>query len=283
LFSVLVPILKIPFSLDYLPRPRRDTGLPSTPKPLLPWLIRRIECVRGSLPVLIQCAPAFNYARSAHITTIIDDESIPEGHQKKALFRSDELSLDLRYVADCCQNASEEVEAPEVTLELLDLSAKGHKGPAVQTLLKLTEGQSVTFVLRTPPDEVQPVIVGHDDKHKGNHSRDNSPNHGHHHKRRTDDPFLTKELLSSLLHVRTVISFSLASVSSFSLIFYFFIFLWPIQTTIRYWYEWVSQSTYTGSWKEAVLRSALALKLLIFEPTGTSFLLYYFLRANFLN
>ncbi len=40
------------------------------------------------------------------------------------------------------------------------------------------------------------------------------------------------------------------------------------QGTNRYWYEWVSQSTYRGSWKEAVLRSALALKLLIFEPTG---------------
>jgi len=40
------------------------------------------------------------------------------------------------------------------------------------------------------------------------------------------------------------------------------------QGTNRYWYEWVRQSTYRGSWKEAVLRSALALKLLIFEPTG---------------
>ncbi|KAF8980905.1 hypothetical protein BDQ17DRAFT_1380245 [Cyathus striatus] len=23
----------------------------------LPWLIRRIECVRGSLPIVVQCAP----------------------------------------------------------------------------------------------------------------------------------------------------------------------------------------------------------------------------------
>lgn len=42
--------------------------------------------------------------------------------------------------------------------------------------------------------------------------------------------------------------------------------LW--QATNRYWYEWISQSTYKGAWKEAVLRSALALKLLIYEPTG---------------
>ena len=186
--------------LDFLPRPRRDEG-PKIPKPLLPWLIRRIECVRGSLPILVQCAPAFNYARSAHITTIIDDESVPDGVQKKALFKSDELSLDLRHISECSQNASEDVHAPEVTLELLDLSAKGHKGLAVQSLLNLKEGQSVTFVLRIPPDEVSPVILHQDDKNKGKLSRENSPSHGHHNKRRVDDPFLTKELLSSLLHV----------------------------------------------------------------------------------
>ena len=189
-----------PFSLDFLPRPRRDAGHSSTPKPLLPWLIRRIECVRGSLPILVQCAPAFNYARSAHVTTIVDDESLPDGLQKKALFKSDELSLDLRYVTECSQNASEDVHVPEVTLKLLDLSAKGHKGPAVQSSFTLTEGQCITFVLRTPPDDVPPVIVGQNDKDNGKLSRDNSPSHGHI-KRRVDDPYLTKELLSSLLHV----------------------------------------------------------------------------------
>ena len=187
------------FSLDYLPRPRRDTGQPKAPKPLLPWLIRRVECVRGSLPILVQCAPAFNYARSAHTTTIIDDESIPNDTQKKALFKSDQLSLDLRYVAECSQNASEDVLAPKITLKLLDLSAKGHKGPGVQSSFTLTEGQCVTFVLRTP-GEVPTVILGQDDKSIGKSSRDNSPSNGHH-KRGVDDPYLTGELLSSLLHV----------------------------------------------------------------------------------
>ena len=35
-----------------------------------------------------------------------------------------------------------------------------------------------------------------------------------------------------------------------------------------YWNSWIRKSTYNGSWKEAVHRSALALKLLIYEPTG---------------
>ncbi|MBE9180438.1 glycoside hydrolase family 15 protein [Oculatella sp. LEGE 06141] len=38
--------------------------------------------------------------------------------------------------------------------------------------------------------------------------------------------------------------------------------------TVEYWRKWVSQCTYTGRWREIVERSALALKLLTYEPTG---------------
>lgn len=38
--------------------------------------------------------------------------------------------------------------------------------------------------------------------------------------------------------------------------------------TISYWERWVSQCTYQGRWREMVMRSALVLKLLTFEPTG---------------
>lgn len=41
-----------------------------------------------------------------------------------------------------------------------------------------------------------------------------------------------------------------------------------MQETNAYWTSWIRRSTYKGSWKEAVHRSALALKLLIYEPTG---------------
>jgi GH15 family glucan-1,4-alpha-glucosidase len=40
------------------------------------------------------------------------------------------------------------------------------------------------------------------------------------------------------------------------------------EQTVDYWRNWVSQSTYTGRWRETVNRSALALKLLTYEPTG---------------
>ena len=38
--------------------------------------------------------------------------------------------------------------------------------------------------------------------------------------------------------------------------------------TLDYWQRWIGQCTYMGRWREIVYRSALALKLLTFEPTG---------------
>ena len=40
------------------------------------------------------------------------------------------------------------------------------------------------------------------------------------------------------------------------------------QQTVQFWQDWISRCTYRGRWRELVERSALALKLLTFEPTG---------------
>jgi GH15 family glucan-1,4-alpha-glucosidase len=40
------------------------------------------------------------------------------------------------------------------------------------------------------------------------------------------------------------------------------------ESTVAWWRHWLGQCTYTGRWREAVHRSALALKLMTFEPTG---------------
>ncbi len=40
------------------------------------------------------------------------------------------------------------------------------------------------------------------------------------------------------------------------------------QDTLNYWHSWLSQCHYQGRWREMVHRSALALKLLIYAPTG---------------
>ena len=41
-----------------------------------------------------------------------------------------------------------------------------------------------------------------------------------------------------------------------------------LQETIQRWRTWASICTYKGRWREMVMRSALTLKLLIYEPTG---------------
>jgi GH15 family glucan-1,4-alpha-glucosidase len=38
--------------------------------------------------------------------------------------------------------------------------------------------------------------------------------------------------------------------------------------TLRYWQRWLSRSRYQGRWREMVERSALCLKLLVYDPTG---------------
>ncbi len=40
------------------------------------------------------------------------------------------------------------------------------------------------------------------------------------------------------------------------------------QATLGYWQRWLAQGNYRGRWREMVHRSALALKLLTYEPTG---------------
>ncbi|KAF9258404.1 glycoside hydrolase family 15 protein [Marasmius fiardii PR-910] len=207
--------------IDFLPRRPHD-DYRSTTKPLLHWLVRRVEVIRGCLPLVMQCAPAFNYAQSSHQTTIVDDPSAVNKNQKMAHFRSDALSLDLRWVGGAVLDS---VSDPEVNLELLDLSRKGHLGPGVQAKLNLTEGQVVTFILRSPPKAMGTPSA----TETGAVDTPRSPH----------DPLLTKVLVNDLF-----------------------------TSTNRYWLDWIRKSTYTGAWKEAVHRSALALKLLIFEPTG---------------
>jgi hypothetical protein len=108
------------------------------------------------MPIRVECAPAFNYARSPHTMEITRDDSIAGIEQNKVLFKSDSLSLDLRYVPE---STMENVPTPEVELHQLDLTKKGHLGLSACTDLDLTEGQAVTFVLRTPPAQGAPPQI----------------------------------------------------------------------------------------------------------------------------
>ena len=41
-----------------------------------------------------------------------------------------------------------------------------------------------------------------------------------------------------------------------------------MQSTLDFWRRWLSKSTYRGRWREEVHRSALVLKLMVYDPTG---------------
>jgi GH15 family glucan-1,4-alpha-glucosidase len=41
-----------------------------------------------------------------------------------------------------------------------------------------------------------------------------------------------------------------------------------LDANVRYWRQWIQRCTYTGRWRERIIRSALALKLLTYRPTG---------------
>jgi GH15 family glucan-1,4-alpha-glucosidase len=142
-------------------------------------LIRRVEVVRGSLPVKIECFPAFNYARDAHKVEL---------RECGAVFSSDSLTIEL---TTRCK-----------------VALKQDRG-GVEAIVPLKQGERMTFVLR-------PL----DPSHEG-------------------AAVLDEEVEQRLF-----------------------------EHTVAFWHRWLSKCTYTGRWREMVQRSALALKLLTFEPTG---------------
>jgi len=141
------------------------------------WLVRRVQCVRGSMKFHMECTPAFDYARAEHETEVSG-----EG----ACFHAPDLSMGL---------------ATTVPLQ--------RAGGGVTAEFTLQQGETAIFVLReaaqgggcglTPPQEEEFALF---------------------------------------------------------------------DGTVNYWHHWIGQCDYQGRWREPVYRSALALKLLTFEPTG---------------
>jgi GH15 family glucan-1,4-alpha-glucosidase len=142
-------------------------------------LVRRVEAIRGSIPVHVFCQPAFNYARDPHTIEI---------HEKGAIFRTESMAIEL---------------TSRVPLAL-------HVGGSgVEANLCLRQGERLTFALRQLDDKHASLMVESDE---------------------------VEQIL--------------------------------FQRTIDYWHRWIGKCTYTGRWRNMVNRSALALKLLTFEPTG---------------
>jgi GH15 family glucan-1,4-alpha-glucosidase len=140
-------------------------------------LVRRVEVVRGSMPLRVCCLPAFDYARKPH-------QAKP--YAGGVSFLSDGLCLALT------ASVPLRVEAGAAVAEFV-----------------LGEGEQASFVLsgvdahQDPPRAVTPAEAEQ-----------------------------------------------------------------AFRETVDFWHRWLGQSRYRGRWREMVDRSALALKLLTYEPTG---------------
>ncbi|WP_406513819.1 glycoside hydrolase family 15 protein [Streptomyces sp. NBC_00161] len=139
-------------------------------------LVRRVICVRGTLPFRTRIAPRFGYGAEAHTVRA-------QAHE--AVFESPSLSLAL--------SATAPLECD---------------GTDVWSHFKLLEGESAVFALDRISDDVRPRAC----------------------------PRVEAEE--------------------------------QFEATVRFWRQWLGRSRYRGRWREMVHRSALALKLLTYVPTG---------------
>lgn len=140
-------------------------------------LIRRITAVRGTVDCIMECRPAFNFARDTHEVEIVDGG---------ATFHTEDINLGLA----------------------TDTPLQEDRG-GVTARFTLQEGESAVFVLR---------------------KRSRNQGAGVH---------LSKTECEA-----------------------------AFRETVQFWRQWLSNSSYRGRWREMVERSALALKLLTYEPTG---------------
>ncbi|OWZ60879.1 hypothetical protein AYX14_06858 [Cryptococcus neoformans] len=216
----------------------------SSSRAFLPWLIRKVESIRGKVPFKMECAPAFNYCRDKHTAEIVPDDSSSNviSQDTKVLFKSSSLTLDLRTItwsSDQC------VSDPEIKLRVEDVSERGLLGPAATCDFELEEGQCVVFVMREVGDysyaneEHQEFANPTTSKAKSMGVPVEQMLEATNRLRPKENPILTRSLVAAL-----------------------------IRDTTSYWKKWIGGIKYSGRWRQAMLRSALTLKMLVFEETG---------------
>lgn len=124
------------------------------------WLVRRVECIRGTMDIDIECFPAFDYAREVHETEILIPKHTPGGDMSKAVvFRTDKLKLQIDITIDC----DDENSCPDIFFE--KSKSPGMLGEGVMMRCHLQEGQAISFVLRDEiPDDDAPLTTALIDK-----------------------------------------------------------------------------------------------------------------------
>lgn len=121
-------------------------------------VVRKVVCVRGELEMDVELFPAFNYARDGH-RIVGSPADFQQSRTQSLLFDSPAERLRVGIHADISDERM--TTFPDVQLQLKE--KEGLKGPGLCARLKLSVGQSVTFLVHSneislPEQDVAPCI-----------------------------------------------------------------------------------------------------------------------------
>ncbi|KFA48556.1 hypothetical protein S40293_00400 [Stachybotrys chartarum IBT 40293] len=110
------------------------------------WLVRRVECIRGSMTLDIEIFPAFGYGKDEHVTHIYRGTHTPEQDESKvASFHSRDTKLQLDVAVDV---GEVEGDAKRPAICFKREKRPGMQGDGIVGQIKIFEGQAISFVLR---------------------------------------------------------------------------------------------------------------------------------------
>ncbi|MGB7087361.1 MAG: glycoside hydrolase family 15 protein [Phormidesmis sp.] len=195
------------------------------------WIIRQVRTVRKEITFRAECYPAFDYGQASHTTSRTS---------KGVMFASDE---------NPCESPNPdypEQDSPERQCQFFELVTDipleiNKRGAFAEFTLK--EGQTAAFIFK--PVGAQPT-----DKDDAEDARTNAPS-------------INVDSTKTPRHQKVCDTLSAAQLADLEHTAEEF-----FDETSTYWRKWLSQCVYTGRWRRQVERSALALKLMTYEPTG---------------
>ncbi|KAH8736951.1 family 15 glycoside hydrolase [Ilyonectria robusta] len=119
------------------------------------WLVRRVECIRGSLTLDVEIFPAFGYGQDEHVTTLLrESHTCVSPESKVASFHSKDVKLQLDVAVD---NGEDEKSCPIIMFK--KVKRPGMHGEGLVARIEIQEGQNISFVLRNDiPNHVAPSI-----------------------------------------------------------------------------------------------------------------------------
>ncbi|KAJ1885963.1 hypothetical protein LPJ66_009864, partial [Kickxella alabastrina] len=255
---------------DFMHRPRPHSR---THRHMMPWVMRTVEVIRGTMDFDLECFPAFDYARAKHKLDIVDapphETPQPQLHAADAensIFQSVFLHWDL---AD--ENAESHVGSlraiftPEKLVHAEGLGISGNaEDMKAQTavhqmdlryVVGCTSGGTCPYIRLDAVDGLVPEmgqgVTSHFTLCEGQRLvfiLRTTPENATEHMNDPAEVAFFRSRYDPRLNMKVVEDM--------------------LEDTLLYWLTWIRNCSYKGRWLENVERSALILKLMTYEPTG---------------